>query len=58
MGYEMVDHILFPTDFSGNAEHAFSMVKGLVASRAKHFILLHVQDNEKISRQLGARTPV
>lgn len=53
----MVDRILFPTDFSDNAEHAFSTVKGLVANGAKHLTLLHVQDKEKISRHLADRLP-
>jgi nucleotide-binding universal stress UspA family protein len=53
----LVDHILFPTDFSDNAEHAFSTAKELVASGAKHLTILHVQDKEKISRHLAERLP-
>jgi hypothetical protein len=50
----MVDHILFPTEFSDNAEQAFSTVKGLVANGAKHLTLLHVQEKERISRHLAS----
>jgi len=46
----LLDHILFPTDFSDNAEHAFSTAKELVASGAKHLTLLHVQDRTKLAR--------
>lgn len=53
----LVDRILFPTDFSDNAEHAFSTVKELVAAGTKHVTLLHVQDTEKISRHLAERLP-
>ncbi|NLH94723.1 MAG: universal stress protein [Synergistaceae bacterium] len=45
-------HILFPTDFSDNAERAFSYVRKIVESGAKRVTLLHVQDREKIERHL------
>ncbi len=45
-------HILFPTDFSDNAERAFSYVRRIVESGAKFVTLLHVQDREKIERHL------
>jgi nucleotide-binding universal stress UspA family protein len=45
-------HILFPTDFSDNAERAFSYVRKIVESGARRVTLLHVQDREKIERHL------
>lgn len=53
----LMDHILFPTDFSDNAEHAFLTAKELLAGGAKHLTLLHVQDKERISRHLADRLP-
>lgn len=53
----LLDHILFPTDFSDNAEYAFAMVKELVGRGAKHLTLLHAQDKSKISRHLTERLP-
>lgn len=48
-------HILFPTDFSDNADHAFQTVKHLVASGAKEVTLCHVQDKERIDPHLMHR---
>jgi len=45
-------HILYPTDFSDNAEHAFRYLEKIVASGAKHVTLLHVQDQARISPHL------
>ncbi len=45
-------HILFPTDFSDNAERAFAAVREIVRYGAKAVTLLHVQDREKIERHL------
>lgn len=45
-------HILFPTDFSDNAERAFSTLRKIVESGARCVTLLHVQDREKIERHL------
>jgi nucleotide-binding universal stress UspA family protein len=45
-------HVLFPTDFSDNAEKAFSYVRKIVESGARDVTLLHVQDREKIERHL------
>jgi len=45
-------HVLFPTDFSDNAERAFSYLRKIVESGAKFVTLLHVQDKEKIERHL------
>lgn len=48
-------HVLFPTDFSDNAEHAFSYVEKIAESGAKRITLLHVQDKSKIDRHLKDR---
>lgn len=45
-------HVLFPTDFSDNAERAFSTLRKIVESGARRVTLLHVQDREKIERHL------
>ncbi|MCX6843082.1 MAG: universal stress protein [candidate division WOR-3 bacterium] len=37
-------HVLYPTDFSDNAESAFSYLEKIVESGAKRVSLLHVQD--------------
>lgn len=49
---DFVRHILFPTDFSDNAAHAFQTVKQLVAAGAKEVTLLHVQDKACIDPHL------
>jgi nucleotide-binding universal stress UspA family protein len=45
-------HILFPTDFSENADHAFAFLEKLVSDGAKHVTLLHVQDKARIDPHL------
>ena len=50
-----MEHILYPTDFSDNAERAFTYVKDLAQSGARHFTLLHVQDKERIGKHLEDR---
>ncbi len=50
-----LDTIVFPTDFSDNAEHAFVHVEKLVESGAKRIILLHVQDKTRIGKYLEDR---
>lgn len=50
-----LEHVLFPTDFSDNAERAFAYVKQLVACGAKRITLLHVQDKGYIGRHLQDR---
>ena len=49
------EHILFPTDFSENAKHAFTYVEQLVAAGAKRVTLLHVQDRTRIDPHLTHR---
>ncbi len=47
-------HILYPTDFSDNAECAFAYVERIVESGAKRVTLLHVQD-QVVGRHLKDR---
>jgi nucleotide-binding universal stress UspA family protein len=51
----MMEHILYPTDFSDNAENAFAYVKELAQSAAKRVTLLHVQDKVRIGKHLEHR---
>ena len=48
-------HLLFPTDFSDNAEDAFSYVEKVAECGPKRITLLHVQDKAKIDRHLKDR---
>ena len=48
-------HVLFPTDFSENADHAFSYVEKLAADGARRITLLHVQDKTRIENHLEHR---
>ena len=48
-------HILFPTDFSDNAEHAFLYLEHIVRESQARVTLLHVQDKAKIERHLKHR---
>ena len=50
-----LNHVLFPTDFSDNAEHAFGYVQKIADCGAKRITLLHVQDKSKIDRHLKER---
>lgn len=50
-----LEHILFPTDFSDNAEHAFTYVQRLADCGAKRVTLLHVQDEGRIGKHLKDR---
>ncbi len=49
------EHILYPTDFSENADLAFSYVEDFVSQGAKHVTLLHVQDKARIEPYLRDR---
>lgn len=49
------DHILFPTDFSENADHAFTYVEKLAADGARRITLVHVQDEARIDPHLKHR---
>ncbi len=52
---DILTHIVHPTDFSDNAERAFSYVEKLVESGCKKVTLLHVQDRNKIDKYLKDR---
>ena len=52
---DCLQHVLFPTDFSDNAEHAFAYVRKLADCGAKRITLLHVQDQGRIDKHLKAR---
>ncbi len=47
--------VLYPTDFSDNAERAFSYVEKLAAGGAKQVTLAHVQDKTRIEKHLAER---
>jgi nucleotide-binding universal stress UspA family protein len=49
------EHVLFPTDFSENAGHAFTYVEKLAADGARRVTLLHVQDRARIDPHLAHR---
>jgi len=53
--FNPLEHVLFPTDFSDNAGHAFSCVEKIAERGAKHVTLLHVQDQGLIERYLKDR---
>ena len=52
---DLLEHVLFPTDFSDNAERAFSYVGRIAESGARRITLLHVQDQTRIDRHLKDR---
>lgn len=52
---DLAEHILFPTDFSENADHAFAALRTLVASGARRITLLHVQDRTRLDPHLSDR---
>lgn len=52
---DFLEHVLYPTDFSDNAEHAFSYVEALVKAGARRVTLLHVQDKARLGKYLEQR---
>ncbi|NWG13449.1 MAG: universal stress protein [Acidobacteria bacterium] len=52
---DFFQNILFPTDFSDNAEHAFLYLEHVVRETKGEVTLLHVQDQAKIERHLKHR---
>lgn len=46
-------HVLFPTDFSMNADHAFSYIEKIAALGARRITLMHVQDRAHIEPHLA-----
>ena len=54
-GCQVADHLLYPTDFSENADLAFAKVLEIAPGNARKVTLLHVQDAAKISPHLDDR---
>ena len=52
---DLLQHVLFPTDFLENADLAFPVVKALSALGAQEITLLHVQDSSRIHPHLSDR---
>jgi len=52
---ELFRNILFPTDFSDNAAHAFLYLEHIVREARSRVTLLHVQDRTRIERHLKHR---
>ena len=52
---DFLDHVLYTTDFSDNAEYAFDYVRSVVKSGARRVTLLHVQDKTKLGKHLEHR---
>lgn len=48
--FDPLNHILFPTDFSANADQATGYLRRLAASGAKEITLLHVHDQTRIDK--------
>lgn len=55
VGCEFGGHILYPTDFSECADHAFGVVEKLIAGRSASLTLMHVQDRARIEPHLSSR---
>ncbi len=49
---DQIDHILFPTDFSENADIAFEYVKEIVKQGVNKVTIFHIQDESKINPYL------
>lgn len=49
---DLIRHILFPTDFSENADIAFEQVKEMVKNGVKKVTIFHIQDESKINPYL------
>lgn len=52
---EFTGHVLFPTDFSENADHAFTYLRKLANDGVQRITLLHVQDKTHIESHLVHR---
>jgi len=52
---DLMSHILYPTDFSENADIAFKYISEMAAGEADKITLLHVQDKSKISPHLESK---
>lgn len=49
------EHVLYATDFSEIADHAFTYVEKIAADGARRITLLHVQDKSRIESHLAHR---
>ena len=49
---ELFHHVLYPTDFSEHAEHAFPYVREAVVHGARRVTLLHVQEKVRLGKHL------
>ena len=54
--FKFNEHILYPTDFSDNSNHAFPYVEKLVANGAKRVTLLHVRKQHPLDQQHSFRS--
>lgn len=54
-GCALGGHVLFPTDFSENADRAFAVVEALVSAQRWPVTLVHVQDRARIEPHLSGR---
>jgi nucleotide-binding universal stress UspA family protein len=52
---DLTKRILFPTDFSDNAERAFAYVGKMAEAGVRHITILHVQDKDRIEPHLQDR---
>ncbi len=52
---EFTGHALFPTDFSPNADHAFTYLEELASRGLKWVTLMHVQDSARIDPHLSGK---
>ncbi len=52
---DLSKRLLFPTDFSDNAERAFAYVSKMAETGVHHVTLLHVQDKDRIAPHLQDR---
>jgi nucleotide-binding universal stress UspA family protein len=55
---DFLGNILFPTDFSENAEYAFDFVKRIVERGAKAVTLLHAQNIDAVERHLRSKAEI
>lgn len=51
----LLDHVLFPTDFSSNAGHAFEYLLEIAKKGANRITLMHIQEDRRIKPYLEHR---
>ncbi len=52
---DFTDHVLYATDFSAAADHAFAYLRDIVAAGVRKVTLVHVQDVVKLARHSAER---